>query len=123
MDAAVENIGVFARDKFPDKTRALKYVPGCRYDGKTLVIFQRMPLDTVGAKRVLYRVLLSFSQSRRLKGQERHADAGLRQRLGTAARARFDQRCAPEVMIRSIESIFSEIVDGRGETRVPAMQS
>src|SRR4029078_4329249 len=91
---AVENIGVFARDKFPDKTRALKYVPGCRYDGKTLVIFQRMPLDTVGAKRVLYRVLLSFSQSRRLKGQERDLVATLDKLAQIGNDLRLDARLA-----------------------------
>jgi glycosyltransferase involved in cell wall biosynthesis len=40
-------------------------------------------------------------------------DAGLRDRLGAAAKRRFDERCAPEVTARSIERIFCQIIESR----------
>jgi glycosyltransferase involved in cell wall biosynthesis len=45
------------------------------------------------------------------------SDAGLRERLGAAAKRRFDERCAPEVTARSVEGIFSEITEARLQWR------
>ena len=50
-------------------------------------------------------------------------DAELRHRLGAAARRRFDERCAPEVTARSVEQIFSQMIESGPQRRRPVSPS